>query len=203
MAINLSSYTEIETALFVKMTVEEYRAAAGDTPTTQVLTFSNYYRDTVIGSDTYLGVGNLLNVGASKSEIRSSTDGLDFTISGVPQSSIAEIVNSEVKGSSVEIKRVIFDATTGEALSITGNPVGRFYGIVNNYSINEEYDIDTRLASYSINFSCSSYVELLENKFSGRKTNPSSMKNYYPTDTSFDRVPNLVGSNFNFGAQIK
>ena len=46
----------------------------------------------------------------------------------------------------------------------------------------------------------SSVVELLNNKVSGRQTNPRDQKLYYPTDLSMDRVPALAKSNFNFGA---
>jgi DNA repair exonuclease SbcCD nuclease subunit len=43
-------------------------------------------------------------------------------------------------------------------------------------------------------------VELLNNKTSGRRTNPGDQKEWYPTDLSMDRVPGLANSNFNFGA---
>jgi hypothetical protein len=95
---------------------------------------------------------------------------------------------------------MLFDAATGTQLSITGNPVGRFFGIVNNYSLQEEYDVASRTSSNTIVIVCSSTVEILSNKVAGRRTNPQDQKAFYASDTSMDRVPNLVGASFNFGA---
>jgi hypothetical protein len=43
-------------------------------------------------------------------------------------------------------------------------------------------------------------VNVLENKVAGRKTNPKSQKQFYPSDRSMDRVPTLKGATYNFGA---
>ena len=108
-------------------------------------------------------------------------------------------MNANIKGSPIKVLRVFFNATTGSVLSIAGNPSGRFFGLVNNYSLDEEYDVSTRTGINTITLSCSSLTEILENKIAGRKTNPSSFKSYYSTDLSMDRVPSLVNSNFDFG----
>jgi len=122
------------------------------------------------------------------------------TISGIPNTSIAEIVNSRMKGCPIKIYRVVFDPVTGTQLAITGNPAGRFFGIVSNYTLEEDYSVDERRSTNTIAMICTSNMEFLDNKVTGRKTNPSSMKQFYPSDESFDRVPSLVGANFNFGA---
>jgi hypothetical protein len=95
---------------------------------------------------------------------------------------------------------VVFDPVTGTQLAIDGNPAGRFFGIVSNYTLDEEYDIEGRSSSNTIAIECASTAEFLNNKVTGRKTNPKSMKSFYSSDVSMDRVPNLVGANFNFGA---
>jgi hypothetical protein len=43
---------------------------------------------------------------------------------------------------------------------------------------------------------------VLQNKTSGRLTNPVSNKKFFPTDTCMDRVPGLQGTSFNFGAPL-
>jgi hypothetical protein len=200
MTIDLSSYTSIETGLFVRIDVSEYRTTSTGSYTNEILRFSDYRASVIVNGETYLGLGGLVGISATTSELKSSSGSVTITISGIPNSSIAEIVNSRIKGSAISIYRVVFNPTTGQQLAITGNPAGRFFGIVSNYTLEEDYDIEARTASNTIALECSSRVEFLANKVVGRKTNPKSMKSFYSTDVSMDRVPNLVGANFNFGA---
>jgi hypothetical protein len=153
-----------------------------------------------INSESYLGLGKLMSISSSSSELRVSGGELIITLSGVPNSSIYEIVNSKIKGSPVRVYRGLFNAATGAFLSIAGNPIGRFNGFVNNYSLSEDYDNSTRTSSNTLVLTCTSVVDVLDNKIAGRKTNPSSQKKYYPNDLSMDRVPNLEKATFNFGA---
>lgn len=189
MAIDLSTYDAIETGLFV-------RIAVGST----ILRFSDYRGTVTINGESYVGLGKLLGITATKSELKGSTGTVTITVSGIPNTSIAEIMNSSLKGSPVKIYRVVFNPVTGAQLAIDGNPAGRFFGYVNNYTLEEEYTIEERRSTNTIAIVCSSTQEFLENKVTGRKTNPESMKKFYPGDVSMDRVPNLVGANFNFGA---
>lgn len=200
MPINLNSYRAIETGLFVRIPVDYYRASAGDTPSSQVLRFSDYRGTVSIDGESYQGLGKLLGITSTTSELKGSTSSVTISISGIPNTSISEIINSRLKGCPVKIYRVVFDPVTGNKLNISGNPAGRFFGIISNYSLEEDYNVDTRTSTNTISIICSSNMGFLENKISGRKTNPESMKRFYPTDLSMDRVPNLVGANFNFGA---
>lgn len=191
MAINLSSYSSIQSNLFVKIIT-----------TSTTLLFSDLNATVTINGDSYTGVGRLMDVTSSSSELRVSGNDVTITLSGIPDSAIAEINSIKLKGSSVDIYRGIFNATTGVILNISGNPVGRFRGFVDNYSLNEEYDINTRTSSNTLIITCASIVDILDNKIVGRKTNPSSQKRYFPNDLSMDRVPNLESATFNFGTKI-
>jgi hypothetical protein len=196
--LGLSGTTSIGTALFVKLEVDYYKATASSEPISQVLTFSDFYRDITFNDITYTGLGKLLGVSQTTSELKSSNSNVTITISGIPNGSIEEIVNSRIKGSKITIYRAILDDYILMS-GISPNPVGRFHGFVNNYTLEEEYNVDSRTAKNTIALICSSKQELLNNKVAGRKTNPSSQKTFYSTDVSMDRVPNLVGANFNFG----
>lgn len=200
MTINLAGYKDIETGLFVKIVVTNYRTSENSTPVTEDLLFSDYYRPVTIGSDTYLPLGGLVTLSNTKSELRASANSLDITISGIPNESIQEIAYSDIKGSPVSIYRGLFNKDTGIALPITGNPVGRFFGFVNNYSIDEEIEILELSGTSTIVLQCNSYISLLNSFVNGRRTNPVDQKQLYPGDASFDRVPTLVGQNYNFGA---
>lgn len=200
MAINLKPYSSIGSALIATMTVSEYRVNPSDTPRVEILKFTDYNRTLNVNAQDYIGLGSLIGISSTTSELRSSSGGITVTIAGIPNSSISQIVNSSIKGSPIVIQRVIFDPTTGDIISIPGNPVGRFYGIVNNYSLDEEYTFDSKIATNTITLICASKVEMMNNKVSGRRTNSREQKAFYPNDLSMDRVSALARSNFNFGA---
>lgn len=189
MALPLESYQNIGTALCVEITV-----AAGT-----VWRFSDYNQTITISGNSYQGLGKFVAITTTTSELKTSAGNITITITGIPNTSISEVLNARVKGAKVIVYRVFFDAASGTLLSIAGNPAGRFFGIVDNYTLDEEYDVETRTSSNSIGLVCSSVVQILENKIAGRKTNPTSFKVFNPTDVSMDRVPSLVGANFDFG----
>lgn len=201
MAINLSSYTNIQSNLFVRLVVEQYSTTAGGPYTNQVLRFSDKTGSTTIEGETYTGLGNLLGVSSVSSELRVSGYEVVVSISGIPDTSIAEILNSRIKGSSIKIYRAFFEATTGNILSISGNPMGRFQGFVNNVSLTEDFNVDERDSSNILTLQCASVVDILAKKISGRRTNPTSQKQFFPNDVSMDRVPSLENYYVDFGVK--
>jgi hypothetical protein len=201
MTLALNSYSALQSNIFIKIECPYYKASAGATPIEYDFLFSDNIVSYTIDGDSYIGLGKFMSITSSASELRSSSDELTITISGVPNTSIAEIIHSRIKGSKVTVKRAVFNANTGELISITGNPMSRFIGFVNNLALEEEYDADNRQSTNTIVLSCSSVVDILDKKIAGRKTNPASMKKFYSDDTSMDRVPTLESSYFDFGAK--
>ena len=201
MPIDLSSYGAVETALFVKIDVAEYRETANASPVATILTFSDSPYPITIDGQLYSPLGDLLQIGNSSSELRVSPGNMTVSISGIPNTSISAITNSQMKGSPIKIYRAFFDPVTKQILNISGNPMGRFQGVINNYDLQEDYS--PAGATNSIVLSCSSIIEIIGRKISGRRTNPLDQRQLYPSDPSMDRVPNLANSNFNFGAVIK
>jgi hypothetical protein len=199
MSINLSTYSSIAAALIVRIDIDEYRSTPSGAYTSQVLRFSDWNQSLTVGGETFLGLGQFVGITSTTNELRTSNSNVTITVSGIPNSSIAEIVNSRIKGSPITVRRVIFNPVTKQILDIQGNPAGRFFGIVNNYTLDEEYDVASRTATNTIGLVCSSLTEVLGNKIAGRKTNTASHRSFYPNDPSMDRVSSLVGSNFNFG----
>lgn len=200
MTINLSSYPSIAAGLLVRIQIDNYRTTNSGAYSQEILTFSDWNETINYDGEDYLGLGKFVGITASTSELKSSSGSITITISGIPNSSIAEIVNSQIKGSPISVYRILFDATTLDILDLPANPVGRFFGIINNYSLDEDYDVETRTSTNTISLICSSLTEVLDNKVAGRKTNSASQKSFYPFDVSMDRVTSLVGANFNFGA---
>lgn len=191
MTINLESYPAIQSALFVKIDVPDYA----------ILTFSNYNRNINIGGTNYSGIGQLMGITDTTSELRVSKGELTISIGGIGNNNISDILNYKFRGSRVEVIRGIFNPATGELLNIVGNPVGKFQGIVNNYSLNEDWSGQD--ATNTISLMCTSTVGILSNKLSGRRTNPIDQRELYPTDASMDRVGSIANSNYNFGAVVK
>ena len=199
MTIYLAPYKSIETALLFRLQVDHYKTSENATPTAQTLLFSDYWRPITYNSETYLGLGRLLSVSMTNNELKSTSNNVTIGISGIPNASIDQIIHSRIKGCELKVYRYIFNSATQQFLNIADNPAGRFFGYVMNYSLDEEYDIVARQSMNTITLTCSGSGDLLANKKAGRKTNPNSHRNFYPTDASMDRVPNLVGANFDFG----
>lgn len=193
MSLNLSAYPAIRTALFVRLDVEDLG----------VLRFSDFYRDYTISGETYNALGSLMNVSNSTTELKLSSQDVTITLSGIPSTNIDTVFDYKLKGSDVKIQRGIFDVNTGNLISVAGNPAGKFIGLVNNFSVNEEFDSAGSSSSVTIQLQCTSVVGLLQRKISGRITNPTDHRSWFPTDPSMDRVPSLVGANFNWGSPTR
>lgn len=188
--VNLSSLSAVETALFIKWVIPNFETAY----------LSDYNRSITFGGGTYLNIGKLLSVSSTVSELKASAGEVVIGLSGIPANSISDLLNRQIKGSTLEIRRGFFNPSTGallttDMLSIS-NPVLKFKGIVTNYEISDAFDADTGTFLTTMSLTCSSQVEVLSNKVSGRRTNPVD----FTTDNSMKRVQALSNSNFNFGA---
>lgn len=190
MAVNLSGYRAIQAAMFVKLVIDGY----------DTLRFTDLGRTYLLDGDWYLNLGSLLSVTGSVSEIRATESEFSISISGIPENAVAEILNNNPKGSSIVVKRGFFNPITGELLSVLGNPAIKFSGLVNNYSMNEEWDFAAQTSSHSITLICSNIVSVYNNKVAGRRTNPYDQERFFPGDKSMSRVPTVANSNFQFGA---
>lgn len=185
MAIDLSAYRSIQTNFFVKLVIPDY----------DTLYFSDYHKEYTFGGDTYDGLGSLLAVGNTEDSLRANPSELTLAISGIPSGNVSDILDNPVKGSKCEVYRGFFDATTGELLSVSGNPAGKFKGVVSNYDVADDLSMGSDTGTVTLTLAITSIVSLLANKINGRRTNASD----FP-DGDMARVLPLQKSNFNFGA---
>jgi hypothetical protein len=190
MSIDLSAYDSVQTNLFVRLDIPDYA----------VLTFSDYHRSLTIDGTAYTGLGQLLAISDTSGSLRASPADVTISISGIPTANVTAILNNRIKGSEVKIYRGFFNPSTGQLLSVVGNPAGKFQGVINNFEISDDLEMGSDSGSFTLILTATSVVELLNNKVSGRRTNPADQKEFYPNDLSMDRVPSLAKSNFNFGA---
>lgn len=196
---NISNYNAIQSNLYVRISIAEYKNTPGGSYVPMVLRFSDDIVPLTIAGEEYKGIGNLMGVTDSSSELKASEQELTISITGIPDSSIDEIINSKIKGSPVTIYRVLFDTNTEAVLNIDNNPMLKFQGYVTNIGLTEEYKIDERMSINTLTLVCSNKLKMLSNKSIGRKTNSHSMKRYFPNDVSFDRVASLGNAYFDFG----
>jgi hypothetical protein len=187
--INLNSLSAIEIATLVKWEVPSFDTAY----------VTDYQTTVTYDGNSYINIGNLLNISSTSSEIKPSPGELTITLSGVPTGSISDLLNQQIKGSDITIYRSFYDATTHSAYNVvTGsNTVLLYKGIVTNYSVNDTVDVSAQLAISTILLTCNSLVEVLAAKTNGRRTNAAD----FPNDSTMNRVQALSESNFNFGAK--
>jgi hypothetical protein len=185
MAIDLSQYRSIQTNMFVRLDIPGY----------QVLTFSDYHRNLTVSGTDYTGLGQLLAISNTEDSLRAAPSELSISIAGIPSSNVTDIVNNRIKGSACQVYRGFFDVDTGILLPITGNPAGKFQGVVSNYDIADELEQGSDTGTVRLTLTVTSVVELLQNKVAGRRTNASD----FPAG-DMNRVLPLQKSNFNFGA---
>ena len=182
--IDLTNRDSVQSSLFVEILLA--------TP----LRFSDHPEDFDIDGETYTALGNFLGVSNTRSQLRTAETDVTITLSGIPNSAIQDVLNTPLKGQPVRILRGFFDISTG---NIIDEPQGRFLGFIDNFSISESLDVSNRSASNTVELICSSSVQVLSRKVSGRRTNPQSMKSLFASDTSFDRIPALEETTFAFG----
>ena len=77
----------------------------------------------------------------------------------------------------------------------------RYQGIINNISINEEFNEQARIRTATCIMNCASFRTILQNRISGIRTNPVQWQILHPNDTSMNRVPAIVSQYFDFGKE--
>lgn len=201
----LSSYKNIRSHLLIELYIPEYKVNSTDIAAPTIVAFSDLNRGNryTYNGVEFAGLGSLLSVTSSNNELRPTSTEMTITITGLGSIVPGFVINSKLKGCPIVIYRLLFDPITGEPLEVyNGNPFAKFSGVVNNYGLNEEYDVNSRTSNNTISLICKSDYDYLQNKITGRFTNPTSEKSFYPADLSMDRVPALQNTSFNFGAPL-
>jgi hypothetical protein len=196
-ALDLTNKTAVQQSTFVKMTVMEsgapivIRMSSHQVPFTITESDGNPY--------VYPAIGSLLGVTQITQDVKATQGDVTITISGIGNNYIADIVANPIKGSPVEIRRAFFD-TNGAYLSIPGNPVVEFSGVVNNFSFNEDWaDGAKQSVTTTAALVCSSIMSVLNHKVAGRRTNQADQTFWFPGDNSMNRVSVISEATFDFG----
>jgi hypothetical protein len=163
-------------------------------------TFCNAASPITVGGTTYTNLGSLLSIGDIKRETKATSGDLTIALTGVDGANVAVILDSDIKGSLVEVWRGFFDSNNQIITTPTLQFFKRYQGYVNNYSVTEDWNEEARTRIATCSISCSSFRMILQNRISGLKTNPTVWKNFYPNDASMNRVPVIASTFFDFGS---
>ena len=196
-ALNLSSYQNLQQATFVRLVFTEngsqivVRVSNHNTPVNITENDGQTY--------SYPAVGTLMNITQMTNELKSSQADVVITLSGIPSQYMSDIVANPIKAAPVEIRRAFFNQN-GVILPISGNPLLEFVGVVNNFSIDEQWTKgDQNTVTTTIALSCASTLAILNKQESGRRTNQADQNYWFPGDNAFNRVAQLSDSIFDFG----
>jgi hypothetical protein len=174
-------------------------SGTGTAANVEVLTFSSSYKEETINGNVYDPLGGLLSVGSQTRNLRATSGDTTITLSGIDGNNITTVLDTNIRGSEVEILRGFYYANM--VLNTANGVYPRFRGIITSYGIEENREGQTDDFTVSVN--ASSYKAVLENRIAGRKTNKESWQYFNPGDTSMDQVYALSGVNFDFGQKPK
>jgi hypothetical protein len=178
---DLNSYSSIQNNLFVKFTLPDGTA----------FRISDLNAAYTLYDEEYLPTGDFLNITPTSSDLSNPQNDVTITLSGIPDSRLTSFLRQKVKGTRIQIWRVITPKNAATIIS------GRFTGYIMHYAVNEEFDVQGRTSKNTISIVCATILTIMAKTTSGRKTNPVD----FPTETSMNKVPTLVGAYFDFGAK--
>lgn len=195
--INAVNSPSINHAEFVKLSIGPLGAP------TAVYTFCNAGGPVTINGTLYSNLSSLLSVGDVQRDIKATSDDMTIALTGIDPVNLEIILSSDIKGSIIEVWRGFLDSNNQIITTPTQQFFKRYQGIINNLSLNEEFNTELRVRTATCSLSCSSMRKILENRISGIKTNQNSWQSFYSTDTSMNRVAEISSTYFDFGAPPK
>lgn len=191
----------INNAEFVKLTIYNDYGNTSNGGISGIYTFSSAYKDEVIGNVTYEALGGLVAVGTQPRNLRVTSADTSVTLSGVDGNNIYLVLDSNIKGSKLEILRGFYGNAGTANMFVLQNTYTRFTGIVTSYAINE--DREDLIDNFTVTVNASSYKVVLENRIAGRKTNKTSWQQFSANDSSMNNVFSLADQTLDFGVDPK
>jgi hypothetical protein len=166
---------------------------------------SDAYKPFTSGGNSYTELGAFLALGSIQDNLRTTNGDIAITLAGIPSSSTGSEVNylqqilaEPIKGGNVTVTRGFMDTNTDELQATTYT---RFKGVITNFSIDEALNFISKQNDYSVTVIVASINTLLETKISGQRTDPTSRHKFFPADKSFNKIPDLFNTTFNFGKE--
>jgi hypothetical protein len=172
-------------------------------PVTSTYSFCNAAAPITVSGITFSNLGMLLSLGDIPQDIKSTSDDITISLTGIDPANIALILSSNIKGSLVEIWRGFLDSNNQIITTPTTQFFKRYTGIINSVGISEDFNDQVRSRVATCTIACTSMRKVLENRVAGLRTNQKSWQFFYPSDTSMNRVAAISNQYFDFGAPPK
>lgn len=166
---------------------------------TITLTFCNAASEVIVDGITFEGLGSYLGIGDIKRNVKATSNDLVLSLTGIDPDNIALVLSQEIKGSMLEVWRGFLDDNNQIITTPTQQFFKRYQGIVNQVSIQEEFNTEARQRIATCVISSTSMRAVLDARIAGIKTNKQSWQTFYPNDTSMNRVAVIASTYFDFG----
>lgn len=173
---------------------------------------SNLFKTVTVFGRTYTALAAFLNISDIQSNLASTNDEIQISLSGLDDTYLGRVIDQKIKGGSITIYRVFIDPATQEIKLDGAAPAvyPRFKGIITNWNVSEDINVDgqTGTTTHTIVVMASSVLGVLENRIAGRRTNRRDYQRQYSerfitgsitTDPSMNRVEALFNASFDFG----
>jgi len=193
--MNALSSANIRPAEFVRLQIGN--------PVTTTYSFCNAAAPITVSGITFSNLGMLLQLGDIPQDIKSTSDDITISLTGIDPTNVGLILSSNIKGSTVEIWRGFLDSNNQIITSPSTQFFKRYTGIINSVGISEDFNDQARTRVATCTISCTSMRKVLENRIAGLRTNQKSWQFFYPSDTSMNRVAAISNQYFDFGAPPK
>ena len=189
--MNALSSPQIRYAEFVRLTMPS-----------ETYTFCNAAGPITVNTITFSGLNQLLKISDIQRDIKATSDDLTVSLTGIDATNISLLLSADIKGSLIEIWRGFLD-DNNQIDIVDGQQqfFKRYQGIINNVSIEEQFDSKIRQRVATCIVACASFKTVLENRVAGIRTNPIQWQALHPNDTSMDRVPAITAQYFDFGKE--
>jgi hypothetical protein len=171
---------------------------------------SNLYRPLSYLGNNYLALGHFIGMNELQDDLRSTNNAIQISLSGIPKdpgeaglpgynSFIDLILQTDIKGSRVKVRRVFFNPDTKEFLGVQTSL--RFSGYISNYTLNNSTEYDNKSESNTLVIQCSNINAILDKTISGKRTNSvdQNTRPYEGHDSGLDRVVVISRTSFDFG----
>lgn len=152
-----------------------------------------------ISANPFEGLGQLVKTNGAQRDVKSTANETSVTLVGIDTAMLGIVLNSQIKGSQIELWHAFFDANN-ELITNGGTGVYKYFnGYINSFSIDEQWMEELRMYVGTATVNASSFQLILQNRTAGRYTNDNSWTSFNSTDTSMNRVAFISTINYPFG----
>jgi len=153
---------------------------------------SDAYTPLTYGTDTYIGLGDMINFSEFTEDYKTTEGTVSIEISGIPAKYdfINIIQNERFKGATIVIQKAFMTSNSQRQID---EVIPRFRGVISNYNIEENTDLLAHQSTNTLLLTATSLYTGFNRMMGGQKTNRADRQRYVLNDTTFDNVVALSG----------